>query len=127
MGNRAKIPVIKYPENRESTDNWVIAIIGEGGLSFHGDDIIWCYSEKQVKQIVDYYLEHGEIRIIYDKEIWGREVEKHFVFDSFDQIRYDKGEYPSKKLKVWKQIARVRKRPKDIGGNLKEGEFFDNG
>lgn len=113
-----KIPKIKYPDKkkREITDNWVLVLIGENEPAFQGNNIIWCYSEQQVKDIIEYFLEIGEIKVIYDKEIFGKEIEKSFYMG----IKSN----PSVKIKVWKQIGRIRKRPEEIGGNIKQGELF---
>lgn len=102
-----KVPEIRFTSEKDR-EEYLIFPVKELGLMF--EKPILCYSKKQAKDIVDFYLEQGEVRITYEDFAADKDLTKVFTDIS--------------KLYVWKRVARVRKRSRNIGGDILDGEFF---
>lgn len=119
-----KIPRIYYPK-RGKHSKWIIVVLKEGHIVDVGEGFhrIWCHTKKQVDEIIKYFLEYGEIKY-WMENFWKDRPDKltHIKPKRMNgaEKKYKATEYPDIKLYVWKAMRRVRKRPKEIGGNINE-------
>ena len=93
-------------------------VIGETGDRFFLD------SKREVKIIVDFFLKFGWLpkkKLHSASSPFIAKEKRKKIFDEMKDKKTGKViKKPTTKLFVWKSIMRIRKRPKEIGGNIKE-------